>query len=103
MQSFLDENNFKPEFFALGVLQGMVDELYDLCMNAPSITYRDVIASGNAVQKNPILRQLISDKFKTPAKLPVVKEEAAFGAALTAALYSGLDNIENIKRCIAYQ
>ena len=99
----LDENNFKPEFFALGVLQGMVDELYDLCMNAPSITYRDVIASGNAVQKNPILRQLISDKFKTPAKLPVVKEEAAFGAALTAALYSGLDNIENIKRCIAYQ
>ena len=101
--SEIDEANFTPEALTLGVLQGMVDELYDMYLEKginKEIT--SVIASGNAVRKNPVLQKLLEDKFKVTLKIPAIKEEAAFGAALCAAVYGGLGEMEEIKKCIRY-
>lgn len=101
--SEIDEMNFTPEALTLGVLQGMVDELYDMYVGKgieKEIT--SVIASGNAVRKNPVLQKLLEDKFQVALKMPAIKEEAAFGAALCAAVYGGLDEMEEIKGCIKY-
>lgn len=47
------------------------------------------------MRKNPTMRSILSDKFGLPVKVPLHREEAAFGAALfamaEAGLFAGLD------------
>ena len=80
----IGEDSFTPEALAVGVLRGMVDELYGyfLAMNIPAPDR--VTASGNAARKNPVLVRLVSDVFGAPVSLSDVAEEAATGAALLA-------------------
>lgn len=83
----ISEDNFTPEAFILGVLSGMCRELHDLYCKV-GIKKTQVIASGGAVRKNAVLRHLIEDIFALPMTVSYVKEEAATGAALFAALCS---------------
>ena len=82
--SILDitENNFTPEQLILGVLQGMAEELkqYFDAMQLDHVT--QLAASGNAMQKNPVLPLVLQDLFGLPVTLTENKEEAAIGAAL---------------------
>jgi len=48
-----------------------------------------MIASGNAVRKNPLLRRLLADTFSMPLSLPAHQEEAALGAALFGGICAG--------------
>lgn len=92
----IDEDNFTPENLILGVLQGMVDELkqYFDCMKINGIT--DLVASGNAVKKNPVLKKLLNYTFNLPVELVCNDEEAAIGAALYAAISNGVIKVEEI-------
>lgn len=83
----LGEENFTPGALALGVLQGMVDELHEGMKDFPPAV--QLIASGNAVQKNPVLRTLLESTFAMPLRLSASCEEAAFGAALFGGLCAG--------------
>ncbi len=80
----IGEHNFSPGALALGVLQGMADELHDGFDSAAHPQISHLVASGNAVRRNPMLRRLLHDTFSMPLSLPVQQEEAAFGAALFA-------------------
>lgn len=88
----INETNFTPEQLILGVLQGMTEELkqYFDAMHLEHIT--QLAASGNAIQKNPVLPLMLQDLFGLPVTLTEQKEEAAIGAALyTRRVYHELE------------
>lgn len=98
----ITDKNFYPDRLVLGIVYGICLELYDFF--ADEIRHKKtIIVSGNAVQKNSIFRSVISDIFKMPLKMPKIKEEAATGAALFAAVSAGLiNNINDFKNFIKY-
>lgn len=98
----IGEDNFTPEALACGVLQGMVNELYALYRQSGVELHGRLIASGNAVQKNPVLRKLLAQTFRLPTVLPALREEAAFGAALAAAHIALAVPLNEVKSCIPY-
>ena len=89
--SEISEDNFTPEQLTRGVLWGMADELYKLYKQMPlSSPAAGLVGSGNAVRKNPVLRQYLEEQFGLKLKLPVHREEAACGAAVFAAAAAGV-------------
>ena len=83
--------NFAPGELALGFIKGICRELYDLA-GAQCKTKKLIIASGNAVRKIPIMKNVIEDTFGLPVKISDNKEEAASGGAMFAAVAAGLVN-----------
>ena len=84
----ISEDNFTPEAFAYGVFEGMARELYDMysiIKNGTGVSAGRLIASGNALRMNPALQDIFSEMFNAPLQLSKYKEEAAAGAAITAA------------------
>lgn len=99
----IGEENFTPGQMALGILQGMVSELYGLYRSCGRHKAGTLVASGNAVQKNPVLRKLLAKEFGTEIRIPLIGEEAALGAALFAGVCSGLYSEKDVKSCIHYR
>jgi sedoheptulokinase len=60
-------------------------------------------ASGNAVRKNPALQAILSDVFGMPVSVAAAEEEAAFGAAMTAAAGVGLKSASDLARWVRYR
>ena len=86
----ISEENFTPGALILGVLTGMARELYELydeiCKSA-GIRARRMVASGNGLRKNQILRQIFQDLFQMKLELSRCEEEAACGAAVSGAMW----------------
>ncbi len=100
MISGISEENFTPGALTLGILRGMADELHAL-LPANQSAARRLIASGNAVRKNSAFQKVLSAAFGLPLLMPAISEEAAFGAALSAACFSGQGiSLEAVKACI---
>ena len=59
-----------------------------------------MVASGNAVRKNPVLRRALCDAFGMPLQLPLQQEEAALGAALFGGVCAGLLTYDKAKALI---
>ncbi len=85
----ITDKNFTPDALALGFVHGICRELYEF-FEGRITGKKYIIASGNAVQKNPVFKMVISDMFGLPVKVSKIKEEASLGASLSAALGSGL-------------
>lgn len=81
----ISTENFTPASLCSGVIHGMITELTRMIPPAASASFKRVLASGNAVRKNPLALQLIAQELKCPCELSVNREEAATGAALAAA------------------
>ncbi len=100
----LGPDNFTPGAFALGVLRGMVQELYQNYkqMAGDELKHSYLIGSGNAITHSPLLQNLISTAFELPLRLAKHTEGAAFGAALHA--YSTVKSLpaEIVKDHIPY-
>ncbi|MCK4966674.1 hypothetical protein KAS50_06565, partial [bacterium] len=92
--AFLNVNkkNFTIAHFCRAVLEGIVNELYEYYMkNKPAIEEEcSIIASGNAVRKNPVMGMIIALIFGMPVKIPLYEEEAAYGAGLFAGINAGI-------------
>ena len=89
--SEISEDNFTPEQLTRGVLWGMTAELRGLYGEMPLLSpATGLVGSGNAVRKNPVLRRYLEEQFNLPLKLPVHRQEAAFGAAVFAAAAAGV-------------
>lgn len=89
--SNITEDNFTPGQLALGFVKGICGELYDL-LGSCGKAKKQIIASGNAVRKIPVMKSVISDMFGLPVKVSNNKEEAALGAALFASSSVGLND-----------
>ena len=90
----IDVNNFTPSALALGVINGMCDELYKLYCDA-NVKRNSIVASGGALRKNITLKKVMEDKFGMPVSLSGITEEAATGAALFSAYSLGLIEYKN--------
>lgn len=99
----IGEDNFTPGALALGILQGMVDELHDGFDRNAHPDIRRLVASGNAVRKNPVLRTLLADTFSMPLFLTAQQEEAALGAALFGGVCAGILSMPAAKSIIRLQ
>lgn len=82
--------NFHPATLIRGVLNGMVDELYNMyqvMQKQAEISCLRLVASGNGIRKNPLLQQILGERFGMPMEVEQNEEEAAFGAAISAQNY----------------
>ncbi len=71
---------------AKATLLGIADELYELYRGhtEEAARHRVLVASGNAVQKNPMLREVLEQRFGLPVEPAHWPEPAAVGAAMAA-------------------
>ena len=87
----LTSDNFTPEAFTYGILEGMGDELYQMyrkIKNGNGIQIKNLIGSGNGVRKNPVFCEMLEELFQNKLVLSAYKEEAAAGAAISSTLCS---------------
>jgi len=81
--------NFTPANLTRGFVEGMIRELAEMASTAGIKDFTKIIASGNAVRKNPVVSEVIESIFGLPCYISSSREEAALGAAYAAAI--GLD------------
>ena len=97
--------NFTLADVTRAVLDGIVEELCEFYKSAGGDARHDtVVASGNAVRKNRLLREIIETRLRRRVVIPAHREEAAVGAALLAGVGAGVfGSIEDAGRCIRYE
>ncbi len=99
--------NFTPEDFILGVLEGMAEELLAFYremewLGVPKPGH--LIGSGNGLRMNPRLQRIFEEKFGLPMEIPAHKEEAAYGAALWALTGAGIcPSLKEAQKRIVYE
>jgi sugar (pentulose or hexulose) kinase len=98
--------NFTPGHFVRAILEGVVQQLlnYYADMQESGVQPRRVlIGSGNGIRKNPLLPRIVAEMFGMPLRIPESAEEAAFGAALLAAVAVGqFTNMAEARHLIRY-
>jgi len=86
----IDTANLTPANLCRSVLNGVAAELADLAGAAGLADVSRIIASGNAVQRNPALVDALADAFGRSCSVSDVQETAAVGAARAAAAGLGI-------------
>ena len=84
-----------PENLIRGFLEGMSQELYDFYQLLPnSIRERKTIlvGSGNGIKRNPLLCQILEERFKCHLQVSACREEAALGACICGMVGNGYIN-----------
>jgi len=100
--SEITTENFTPEQFTLGVLEGMADELFEMYKLMNSERY-GIVGSGNGIRKNAALVKIFERKFGAKMAVPSHLEEASFGAALFGLVSSGVfANAAEAQKTIKY-
>ncbi len=83
----LNSDNFTPEDFTYGILEGMTTELYRMYITiqeGTNIEVEHMIGSGNGLRKNSVLCEIIEEMFHNKLVLAACEEEAATGAAMSS-------------------
>ena len=94
--------NFTPGQLILGLLYGMCRELYDL-LKEELPNKQTIVASGNAVQRITVLKNIMEEMFGLPVLISSASEEAALGAALFGAVCANvLPSVEDFSDFIHY-
>lgn len=100
-------SNFTPDYLVDGFLRGIVAEVngfYNDLRNATGDNRRVVVGVGNALRRNPLLREILQRELELPVTLPVQREEAALGAAIVAGVGAGIyENYVAPDRPIRYE
>ena len=83
----LTAGNFTLGHMVRAYVVGMALELYRMYEQLPEVLKqgkREIIASGNGIRKNRLLRQEVERLFGLPVRFRDIEEEAAAGAAMWA-------------------
>jgi len=84
--------NFHPGALTVGVIRGILEELYqsyeEICRRTGRRPGR-LVGSGNGLRRNPLMRKMAEEMFGLKLLVPEHQEEAAFGAALCAMTAAG--------------
>ena len=95
--------NFTPGNLILAFLDAIAQELYDMYALSADKGKKQLIGSGGGLRKNHVLRSLFEEKFSMKIMIPLYEEEAAFGAALSAMVATGLkENLSAAQQIIRY-
>lgn len=87
--------NWHPENLIRGFLEGMSQELYDFYQLLPnSVRERKTIlvGSGNGIKRNPLLCQILEERFKCHLQVSACREEAALGTCICGMVGNGYIN-----------
>ena len=94
--------NFTPYGLTLGVLEGMITELYQMYLDM-DVERQGIVGSGNGIRKNKKLKDIAKNIFSSELMIPAHREEAAFGAALFGMISAGIyENSASAKKLISY-
>jgi len=103
----MTESNFTPGHMARSLLEGVAEQfriLYDGMLGGGVQPREYLIGSGNAIRRNSLLTKILSYAFNMPMRIPKNVEEAAFGAALLAAVGCGeFGDLEEAAHLVVYQ
>jgi sedoheptulokinase len=88
--------NFTAANLTRGFIEGMVRELADMASDAGIKNFTRIIASGNAVRRNPVVSEVIESTFGLPCYTSSNREAAALGAAYAAAIGLGLVSKDDV-------
>jgi sedoheptulokinase len=78
--------NFTLGTFSRSLARGIFQNLHSMLPGEALRGRTEVIGSGNALARNPLLLRMAEEVFNLPARLKRMREEAACGAALLAGL-----------------
>ena len=81
--------NFHPGALTVGVIKGILEELYEQYRVMSRITGKKadhLVGSGNGIRKNKMMQKLAEEMFGLPMEIPACQEEAACGAAMISFL-----------------
>ncbi len=81
----IDTDNLTPARLTNAFAESMVAELADMMPPEYGDNFATLIASGNAVRKNPAVLEIARRYFGKPVRAARLREEAAAGAAIAAA------------------
>ena len=98
----IDSACFTPEAVTLGFIKGMCEELHGF-FDANLCGKELVVASGNAAQKIPVMKEVLSDIFSLPVLISDGREEASLGAALFAARAFKIITADDVCEFIKYK
>jgi sugar (pentulose or hexulose) kinase len=85
--------NFTPAHLTRALLEGMARAFrdgYDQIARHRPEPCRRLVGAGNGLRENPVLARAVADEFGLPLRVPAHREEAAYGAALMAAVGTGV-------------
>jgi sugar (pentulose or hexulose) kinase len=103
----LSPENFTPGHLTRALLEGMARAFrdgYERLARHGAGACRRLVGAGNGLRANPVLAQAVADEFGLPLRLPAHREEAAYGAALLAAVGTGVRaSLEDAGRLIRYE
>ena len=85
----IDTHNFTLGNLAQAFLRGIVKELHTPFIKMEGISF--LVASGNAVRKNPVMVTLLQEEFGLPVVLSPFLDEAAIGSLFGCASLLGGD------------
>ncbi len=77
----IDTTNLTPATLTRGFVHGMVAELANAANQVDLSGIGSLVAVGNAVRNNPLLRSALESQFGLPCRMLEMPEEAATGAA----------------------
>ena len=99
----ISASNFTPSDLTVGVLNGMIEELY--CLYRSMGEKRSgIVGSGNGVRKNKALVRIAEQIFGSKLRVPLYTEEAACGAALFALVACGkYRTVSEVQKLIQYE
>jgi sugar (pentulose or hexulose) kinase len=99
--------NFTPGHLTRAVLEGMARTFrdgYDRITQHTGRPSTRLVGAGNGLRENAVLAEVVADAFEMPMRFPRHREEAAYGAALIAAVGAGVfPDVESAGRLIHYQ
>ena len=86
-----------------GLDNAMAGELYEMyaSLNQKSSS---LVCSGNGIRKNAALKKIAGEVFSQQVKVPLYKEEAAYGAALSSMAGTGVyKSLDEARTLIKYE
>ena len=93
--------NFTAGNLTKGLLEGMVNELFNMYQNM-NADKKGIVGSGNGVRKNPQLVSAAEKKFGSEMAIPAHLEEAAYGAAMYGLVACGSFTSDEVRKLIKY-
>lgn len=96
-------DNFTPVALMNGFLGGMVSEIIEM-IEPTGCKVTSLVGSGNGLRKNIPLQKRFSKALGADMLIPLHREEAAYGAVLTALVASGVkESLESAQKLIRFE
>lgn len=98
----ISTDNFTPVQLMNGFLGGMVDEIMQM-ITPTGFSVKTLVGSGNGLRKNLPLQKRFSAALGAEMMIPFNREEAAFGAALTALVAcKRMPDLQSAQKLVSY-